>query len=141
MNNNLNSIESQGVTQQDVIVWRNLSQKQREQITQVDQSFRMDALKMFAKQGLSPEEANKKVWKAFAVYFEYPLEQNLINELISLGYSPEDYPLPYELHLRVDSFLKKIMTSAKIQAYFKDQINQYPTFNAFIRAWIERKEV
>lgn len=90
---------------------------------------------------MSPQEALYKVAKILPCYSDYPIEQGYLDEMKRKPeFSINDYPLPWELCVRVGkAAMFKFAPNGKEN--FQNEIKQFSSVNAFLRDKIQKKEI
>jgi hypothetical protein len=128
----------EGVEDTDAIWWHSLSPIQQEGMYKNDLAHRLLATKaLVEKKGLSIEQAMLEIRKAFPTYVSYPLSEEVKNSL--KNEHRDDYPLPYELHDRIDRFIINMSNERRIE--FIKQKNKFLWMNGLIRYLIRNGEL
>ncbi|MBD3286984.1 hypothetical protein GF359_10055 [candidate division WOR-3 bacterium] len=123
----LDKKRKEGVTDDDIKWWWNMSDIARRLMVKVDEVFIYTLYLKFTKEeGLSPEEANRKV------RMNRPIFGNPDDARFARG---KDRPLPDELRNRVNAFF--IAEAAKDPEGFKKAAKACSSFNAFVRKQIK----
>jgi hypothetical protein len=137
--NLIKSVKEEGATDGDIQWWWGLSYEERKKIMQADYAQRLGTAMYFTDEGLSGEEAMRKLAKTLILYTEFPLNSGYINDSKKFGFSPEDYALPWELGRRIGNYVNTL--SADGQKLFKKEIEQFSTVNACLRHTIRNGEI
>ncbi len=117
----------EGVRDEDIRWWWNMHDLERRMISKVDEVFIYALFLKFTKEdGLTPEEANKKVWEI------RPMFGNPTDTSYAKG---KDRPLPDELRQRVNAYMTK--RARKDPEGLKREVEKCSSFNAFIRKEIQ----
>lgn len=105
-------LKKEGVTDEDINLWNSFSDFEQQKIKEETQtSILKIILALSENDGLSPEEAVKKLYKQTTTFDDYPYPPQTILELEKLGFvSEDDYPLPWELMERVDKYARLMFT-------------------------------
>ncbi|MBN1585648.1 hypothetical protein JW899_04780 [Candidatus Uhrbacteria bacterium] len=130
----------EGATEKDIEWWKSLGSHGQEMILSQDKSFRLAGLLRLKSLGMSPEGAFRRVIEEFVNYGEYPLTEGMKNEYDSLGLSADDYPLPYEVHKRIDRFMRWALIPWK-RRKVKSERSGYRTMNGYIRSKLKKGEI
>lgn len=138
----INKKREDGVRDEDIQWWWNMSDTERRLIQKIDQVTRLSVLMQKAQEGYSPAEVMKFVAKFFTMYNEMPPQVDISNftEGDKKMYYGEDRYLPLELHNRVDLFLRKKQAAGLVEAV-KNESGRYSSFNAFVRDKIRNGEM
>lgn len=122
----------EGCTDEEIKWWWSLSNKERREIINKDQSMRFSYLNYFNKElGMAPEEAFRRVNKTFVICAEFPLNQDYLNDCKKLGMSPDDYAFPWALSHRLANYVRKALEQD--EENFLSQVGKYSSMNAFLR--------
>jgi len=114
---------SEGASDNDIIIWYNLSSIERALIIECDNMYRSYLFwDLIVRDRLSKEEAARIVHKTFPLYGNVDSETNM---------DDDDKPLPFELKDRINRFMPK-------QKNLKERIDKYSSVNAFIRDEIKK---
>src|SRR3989344_1743181 len=120
----------EGVTEKDVQWWQSIGDGEKQKIKDTDAEHRLAFLTVYTQDmHLSKGVALLKTMRDFVFYDDYPLRQGVIDTMNGLGLSENDYPLPYELHGRIDEFLIKLLTNETMQSDFKQKKGDFSTMN------------
>ncbi len=113
----------EGVRDEDIRWWWNMHDLERRMISKVDEVFIYALFLKFTKEdGLTPEEANKKVWEI----------RPMFGNPADTGYAKgKDRPLPDELRQRVNAYMTK--RARKDPEELKREVEKCSSFNAFAR--------
>lgn len=133
-------LKDQGVTDADMIWWRNLSGEDKEFLKKTHYAGSNAMVQTFLDQGLSTEDAVRKTYKILPEFEDFPLKETLIKGLKAKGYSEEDYPLPWELKDRFVKFTFRCLGEGR-QEWLKKTLEGFSTANAFLRAQIREGKV
>ena len=132
----------EGVTEKDVQWWQSIGDGEKQKIKDTDAEYRLAFLTVYTQDmHLSKGVALLKTMRDFVFYDDYPLRQGVIDTMNGLGLSENNYPLPYELHDRIDEFLIKLLASGVARNDFQQQKNGFLTMNAFFRHKIKIGEI
>jgi hypothetical protein len=136
------ALMSNGVTDENWLWWQNLDSEEKEKIKEEDANFRMAYIDTCMQEmQLSKNDAILKAMKTYVFYEEYPIRQGILDTIKKLGLSENDYPLPYELHSRIDKFLISLMMGEIDQNDFQRQVGYFSTMNALFRHKIKSGDV
>ncbi|MCK4919373.1 MAG: hypothetical protein KAS01_03215 [Candidatus Pacebacteria bacterium] len=102
----------------------------------MDYGCRRMTLADFHNKELSYEESLKKVIQLFPVYSEEQSDLSSMTVGDKKYHLSKDRPLPIELHDKVDIYIKNNSDPAN-QLIMKKEIEEYSSFNSFIREKIE----
>lgn len=135
------SVKTEGATDADIQRWWNMSQGERDSITQLSYSQRQAAFMHFCLdlKMIPFPDAFRKVAESCVVYTEYPLEPAYSTELQKNGLGPEDYALPWELYYRIGNYGLQMVSHGKEN--FQQRIKEFSSFNAFLRHKIRSGEI
>ncbi len=122
----LRKIRREGATDEDIRWYWNVHDLERRMMLEIDNISRMALFTKRTQEGDSPEEASKKVRKAF------PMFGDPDDTTHTRG---QDRPLPHELKDRINRYVEK--RSRKDLEQFKRDIANSSTFNALIRREIQ----
>jgi len=113
----------EGVRDEDIRWWWNMHDLERRMISKVDEVFIYALFLKFTKEdGLTYEEANKKVWEI----------RPMFGNPEDTGYGKgKDRPLPDELRQRVNAYITK--RARKDPEGLKREVEKCSSFNAFAR--------
>jgi hypothetical protein len=114
-----------GANLNDVRHWWNLHEIERRMITWEDNCFRLATFKGLMDEGMTNEEAVKKLRFSYPLYGDPTDESNM---------SGEDRPLPDELHDRVNKIAAELS-----QTYLNEDIKKFSSMNSFLRASLKKK--
>lgn len=106
-------------TDEDIRWWWNLPDLSRRMMIWSESCFRYAAFLGYLDEGLSAEEAAKRVHNLFPTYGDPDDTTKL---------SGEDRPLPYELKDRVNVFKERMGA-----LYIAAQVQRFSSYNAFVR--------
>ncbi|MBI4708699.1 MAG: hypothetical protein HY764_00650 [Candidatus Portnoybacteria bacterium] len=122
--------KQEGVRNDDIKKWWNLYDVERKMQEQVDLFYQTALLISLNERGLSEGERVLELQKAYPIYGEATLAQNI----------PEgdDKPLPFELKDRVNIFLEKYVGNSE---KLKSELNNFSSLNAFIRDKVKQGEI
>jgi hypothetical protein len=134
-------LRAEGVTEGDLLWWRNLSAQEKQEIKEADAAFRIPFLAECERENMPQAQALLRMMKTFAFYEEYPPRPEILNLTVKLGLAENDIALPYELHGRIDNFLTEISTSESRIADLQKEVEESSSFNAYIRQKIKRGEI
>lgn len=122
---------NEGVRDEDIRWWGNMHDLSRRMMVMIDDWSKVAVfMKLREKDGLSEDEAGKRVGKSFPIFGD--------PEDISHT-TGEDRPLPYELKDRINVFIEK--KSQTDPEKFKKEIEESSTFNALIRKEVKKGNV
>ena|SRR3989344_5252132 len=128
---------AQGVQKEDFVWWRDLSFNERESLIRAYYAANTTAFNDSLSKGASAEDSMRQVNKLFVQYADYPLGGSHIQELKSLGYTEEDYPLPWQLRNKCDKFIWSCFNEGEAtQRAFRENAETYQTINALFRTLI-----
>ena len=118
---------AEGVRGQNIRWWWNMHDLERRMISKVDEVFIYALFLKFTKEdGLTPEEANKKVWEI----------RPMFGNPADTGYAKgKNRPLPDELRQRVNAYMTK--RAQKDPEGLKREVEKCSSFNAFARKEIK----
>lgn len=125
--NMLDKKRKEGVKDEDVKWWWNIHDLERRMMLKVDEMNRIAMFTKHREEGLSDDEAAKRVKKYHPMYGELD------------GKGGNDSPLPFELKDRVNIYIQKRMSS-NAEKYKKD-IETSSSLNAFIRKEIKKGNI
>jgi len=120
----------EGVKDEDIRFWWNLSNLERFTMLKFDEINRIAMFQIYREKGLSVEEANKEVRKAHPFYGD---PQDITH---SQG---DDRPLCEELKERINIYIEK--RSKENPEKIKEELRQFSSFNAFIRNEIKAGKI
>jgi len=124
----LAKIRKEGVADEDIRWWWNRHDLERRMVTTTDEWFQYSQyLKLIEEDGLSRNEATKRIRKFYPIYGD-PDDTS-----ITTG---EDRPLPIELKLRVNIYMTR-RRQADSEQFIKD-LEESSSFNALIRREIKK---
>lgn len=126
------ALAEQGVKESDIKWWDGLPSEARKDIVNSMYAMNMAITKDLVERGISPEEGMSHLYKVTLLYDQYPLEEAFVNEWKGLGYTEEDYPLPWQLHNRCDKYIWEHFNSGK-HLEFRKNASEFNTMNAFFR--------
>ena len=123
----------EGVRDNDIKWWWNLHDVERKMLDQVDIFHRVALLIFLSEQGLSGEERISEMRKAHPIYGEATLADNI----------PEgdDRPLLFELKDRINIFINKCSMNSETAEKLRLELENFSSFNAFIRNKIRQDEI
>lgn len=143
METNLSTIPEvlirQGVSRADMAWWESLGEEGREKVINATQAWNMAMFKQLLDQGAG-SDALKEMYKQVLVYAFYPLREDSMREWQEMGFSSEDYPLPWQLHDRCDKFIWLCFNRGK-KEWFQEAASKHSTMNAFFRGLIREGAV
>ncbi|MHB8278027.1 MAG: hypothetical protein ACYDIA_10300 [Candidatus Humimicrobiaceae bacterium] len=122
--------KNEGVTDPDIRSWWDLHYLERAFIEELDNFFKMMSHLISRDQGLSVEETAKRTRHAFIIYGQ----PNDISHTTG-----DNRPLPFELKDRINRYVEK-RTKENLTT-FKNEIENYDTYNAFIRSEIRKGNI
>jgi len=121
----------EGVTDKDIKWWWNMHDLERRIMLKVDDIHRLALFeKLREKEGLSVEEAARRIGKSFPVFGD-PDDTTRT--------TGEDRPLPYELKDRINIYIEK--RSQVDPEQFKKEIEGSSSVNSFIRKEISKGNI
>lgn len=124
------SVKAEGATDEDIIWWHNLSDSERNTIIQFNNQQILAAHYHFHKTlGLSMKDLMKKVYQAMIVYGVFPLQSDHMQAMSDLGFSANDYQLPWELSARTGKYVMELATKGILE----EEVKGFSTRNAFLR--------
>jgi len=127
----LAKLRGEGVKDEDIRQWWNMHDLERRMMQKADLMDRAALfLKLREEDGLTVEEAVKRVGRSFPIFGD-PDDTTL-----STG---EDRPLPYELKDRINIYIEK--RSQTDQKQFKREVKEASSFNALVRKEIEKGNI
>jgi len=129
---------NEGVTEVDIKWWGSLNAQQQEDIKNANRALMFTAFNNFINLKITPDEAMKKVMTNYILYGDFPVDSGYISEHSSLGFSKEDYYLPWELSDRVGRYVSDQFINNKEK--FSEQVKSFSTVNAFLRNKIKNQE-
>lgn len=122
VNENFENKRKEGVRNEDIRWWFNLSDIERMMMMKVDEFHRLALfIKVVKEEGKTDEEASAVVRK------HHPMYGDLKDETHGSG---DDRPLPLELKDRISIYVEK---QGVDNTAFKKQLDSFSTFNALIR--------
>lgn len=128
----------EGVLPADILWWHGLSQIEKENIQRINLNSKIMVTRaLVEKRHLSPAQVMFEIRKTFPSYANYPLNQE--EKELWRDVAKDDYPLPYELHDRVDKFMINMPSKRRGDFVIQDKI--FSTMNAHIRHLIRNKEL
>jgi len=118
----------EGVKDEDIRWWWNMHDLERRMMLKIDDIFRLALFaKLVEEDGLTKEEAAKRVRKLFPIFGD-PDD--------TTHSSGDDRPLPYELKDRINNYtMKRSMLDPE---RYKKEIEESSSFNALIRKEIRK---
>jgi hypothetical protein len=117
---------SEGVTDQDVRWWWNMSDLERRLMTKVDEWFRLALVMQKQEAGVTVEEAVAEIRKS------QPVNGDPNDTTHTKG---EDRPLPHELKDRVNVWVQDAMVTGELT---REKLLQATSFNALVREAIRQ---
>jgi len=133
-------LKDEGVTDTDIKWWYGLSDVERNAIIQHNQETILMTHYHFHKTlGLSGEDLVRKVCQTMIIYGIFPLQQDHIKSMSDLGFSANDYQLPWELSTRIGKYSMEEMS--KGEESFREKLKGFSTINAFLRNKIKNGEI
>ncbi|MBV1756848.1 MAG: hypothetical protein KMY55_03300 [Dethiosulfatibacter sp.] len=116
-----------GVKDKEIETWWSLSDLERSIIQEVNTQTTLVALTQYLEDGLSSQQAAKKVKKYYAMY----------------GYAENNgdkkRPIPPELKSKVDEYIRTMTSSELMISSFKLRLEKYSNFNELVRTeWFDR---
>jgi len=127
----LAKMRKEGVTDEDIRWWWNRHDLERRMITAADEWFQYALyLKLIKEDGLSRNEAAKRIRKFYPIYGD-PDDTSVM--------AGEDRPLPIELKLRVNIYMTR-RRQADSEQFIKD-LEESSSFNALIRREIKKGDL
>jgi len=99
-------LAKEGVTEEDNSWWEGLTIAEQEKIKDEQQSGLAHIMVMYSADGtMSPHDAMVKIYKETTSFADYPFAEQVILQLKKHGFTNEDdYPLPWPLHTRLNSY-------------------------------------
>ena len=144
MNNMEPYLEEQGVTNADVTWWEGLSWFGKKQVKATEFAYSGAWLEEFKRQGLqSPEDLLRNLDKVALCYADYASKEEMLTAVLKcerLGYSADDYPLPWQLQKRCSEFTQRCFNNGQHE-WFKESARSFNTMNAFFRAQIREGKI
>jgi len=126
----LTKLRKKGVRNEDIRWWWNMNDIERRIIAVVDENSRLAMFTQSVEEGMTGEEAAKKVRKHHPIYGDpYDTTHTIGN----------DRPLPIELKDRINIYVERRSQTDLEQ--FKKYIEKSPTFNALVREEIEKGNI
>ena len=122
--------KNEGVTDSDIRSWWDLHYLERAFIEELDNFFKLMGHLNSRKQGLSVEESAKRTRYAFIIYGQ-PNDTSHT--------TGDNRPLPFELKDRINRYVEK--RAEKNPSAFKSEIQNYETYNAFVRAEMRKGNI
>jgi len=122
--------KKEGVIESDIRSWWDLHYLERAFIQELDNSFRLVAALINREKGLSGEESAKLIRRIFITYGDPNDTSHAIGD---------NRPLPYELKDRINKYIEK--RTRENPTAFKNEIQNYETYNALIRAEIKKGNI
>ena len=126
----LAKLRNEGVRNKDIRWWYNMHDLERKMMVAIDENSRLAMFTQSVEEGMTGEEATKKVRK------HHPMFGDPYDTTHTIG---NDRPLPIELKDRINIYVKKRLQTDLEQ--FKKDIEKSPTINALIREEIEKGNV
>ena len=124
----LAKVRKEGVKNEDIRWWWNMHDLERRMVTTADEWFQHALyLKLIEEDGLSRNEAAKRIRKFYPIYGD-PDDTSVM--------TGEDRPLPIELKLRVNIYMTRSRQTDSKQ-FIKD-LEESSSFNALIRREIKK---
>lgn len=126
----LDKKRKEGATDNDIRWWWNMHYLERGAMMKIDE---MHQLAMFIKcreDGMNNDDINKKVRKTYPIYGDPGDVEHA---------KGKDVPLPYELKDRINIYVQKRWTTDVEQ--FKKEAEEYTSFNALVRAEVEKGNI
>lgn len=130
MKESLSYIKSEGVTDDDIRWWWNMSEVERIMAREIDAISRRETFMHFLEEGLDPPDAALKMKNMFPTYGDDPDGDPQLKG--------EHRPLPYELKKRVGEWIIKKMKADPTGQDFKKKCEEAGSENAFIRQEIRK---
>lgn len=131
-------LKDEGVTDDDIKWWWNLDDVERNKIMQFNNQQVIGAHYNFHKTlGLSAEDLLRKVYQTMIVYGTFPLQPDHIQAMSELGFSANDYQLPWELSARTGKYVMELATKRILE----EEVKGFSTRNAFLRHKIKNGEI
>ncbi len=120
----------EGVTESDIRNWWDLHYLERAFIHELDNSFRLVAALINREKGLSGEESAKLIRKNFINYGDPDDTEHTTGD---------NRPLPIELKDRINKYVER--RTKENPTAFKEEIQNYETYNALMRAEIRKGNI
>ena len=125
MKDNLPFLKAEGVTDNDIRWWWNMSEVERRMAREVDAISRRDAFMHFLEEGLEPPDAAFKVKTHFPTFGGVQYSDPQLKG--------ENRPLPFELKKRIGEWIVMKMKSDPSGRSFKMNCEKAGSENAYIR--------
>lgn len=119
-----------GVTSEDILWWWGLNDIERRIMVAIDDVNKLSSFSQLREDGYDQNEAGKLVRKSFVICGDPNDEEHA---------KGEDRPLPYELKDRINIYIEK--RGKDNLDKFKKEVEEYSSFNAFLRKKIKDKEI
>ncbi|HNR53049.1 MAG TPA: DUF4190 domain-containing protein [Candidatus Dojkabacteria bacterium] len=128
----LESVRAEGATDSDIESWWNLTEVERALIIKDDIVSRMAVFIDAKTKGLSDKKAMDEVKKAFPIFDIDFYKKNKEDG--------QNRPLPYELKDKINLHMLELANEIGLEK-LKKEVRKYPTFNSYIRNFIEREHL
>ncbi|MHC1716608.1 MAG: DUF4190 domain-containing protein [Candidatus Dojkabacteria bacterium] len=128
----LESVKAEGATDSDIESWWNLTETERASIIEDDMTSRMAVFLDAKTKGLSDKRAMDEVKKAFPIFDIDFYKETWEGE--------KNRPLPYELKDKINLHMLELADEIGLER-LKKEVRKYPTFNSYIRDFIEREHL
>lgn len=125
----LRKIRNEGASDSDIKMWWDLPKSEHQRLIKEDDTFKMTAIISFIDQGLTQDEAHRKVRLSYPIYGD--------PTLWTVNF--DDRPLPYELKNRINRYFSPENQMALQKA--KSDIDKFTSMNAYIRQLIRSKVI
>lgn len=137
-------LAEENVTEEDVAYWNGLSWWGKRHVKASEAASTSAWVKEFERQGVrSPEIMLRSIYKVTPQYADFSSKEDMVQLVLMcerLGYSANDFPLPWQLQKRCSEFTCRCFENG-MSNWFRESAAKFNTMNAFFRAQIKEGRV